>query len=62
MRSNIVAYSDRSDIDAFSQQNKDGAFSCALMHCQEYADCVTKNESVSEVEEVAIRYSKFVGM
>ena len=45
-RNNIVLYLDLNDTESFSQQNKDCAYSCALMYCQTYAECITDNQSV----------------
>ena len=43
---NIASYLDLNDIKSFSQQNKDCAYSCALMCSQKYAECIATNQSI----------------
>ena len=45
-RVDIVSFLDRSDIESFSQQNKDCAYCCAFIYRQPYAECITNNHSV----------------
>ena len=47
-RNNIVSYLDSNDIESFSQLNKNCAYSCALIYCQTYAECIATNQSVPE--------------
>ena len=52
-KSNIACFLDRSDIESFSQQNKDCAYSCAFIYCQVYAECITTDELIP-VEVVSV--------
>ena len=45
-RNNIVLYLDSNGIESFSQLSKDCAYSCALMNCRMYAECIVNNQSV----------------
>ena len=47
LRNNIVSFLNSKDIKSFSRQNKDCAFSCAVICSQKYAECIATNQSVS---------------